>query len=53
MSFGLAGTIVEGRADAEPRVSPASRLPGSPAQEIAATPEMVMQRLGAAAGRAA
>jgi succinyl-CoA synthetase alpha subunit len=51
MSFGHAGTIVEGRADtAAEKITRLEAAGIAVAQEIAEIPEMVMQRLGAAAG---
>jgi succinyl-CoA synthetase alpha subunit len=54
MSFGHAGTIVEGTADtAAEKIARLEAAGIAVAQEIAAIPEMVTQRLAAAAGSAA
>ncbi|MDQ4072213.1 MAG: CoA-binding protein [Actinomycetota bacterium] len=51
MSFGHAGTIVEGKADtAAEKIARLEAAGIAVAQDIAAIPEMVVQRLGAAAG---
>ena len=54
MSFGHAGTIVEGRADtAAEKIARLEAVGIAVAEEIAGIPEMVTQRLGAPAGSAA